>query len=787
MPFVHPGFTEKSSFRSPSFSVSLRPKYMSAIIDIMKLFQWKSVYYLYDTDDGLIKLQNIFNAMNTESYTFNLKAIKKISSGEDGHQFLKVFEMRAKETLKHVVMDCTGAMARAVIAAHVKDIYMGRRNFHFLLTNLIMDDFYGVPIAEFGAVNVTGFRILQRNTPVFRHFYGQWKNLDSLEWPGAGSRRVSADAALMFDSTKVLLDSYQRILEENRDTFKNNLRSGKVYNNGSEGINCAGSNQEAWEHGGHIVRHLKATDIEGLSGRIQFDGDGNRVNFTIDVVQTTMNSEMTKIAHWTPTGGLTLVPAKYSRVVPDDKNIENKTYIVTTIEEEPFLMTRKADDGIVLKGNDRYEGYCKDLAELISNHLKIKYVLKLVNDSKYGGIDAMSNSGWNGMVGELIRQEADMSIAPLTITSARERVIDFTKPFMSLGISIMIKKPVKKNPGIFSFMNPLSKEIWCFIILSYIAVAVVLFLVSRFSPNECRLEPGPQGELLVANDFSLYNSLWFALGAIMQQGVDLCPRSYAGRIVGSVWWFFTLIIISSYTANLAAFLTVERMVTPINSADDLAKQTEVEYGTLRDSSTQEFFKRSKINVYARMWEFMNSKPQVFVNTYKEGIQRVKNSRGKYAFLMESTQNDYINERKPCDTMKVGRNMDAKGFGVATPLGSPLRVPLNLAVLALTENGDLTKLENKWWYDRSECKSKDTKDNSQSSLTLYNVAGCFYILIAGLILGMLVGLAEFYWRARQEAHKAKIPIWEAMSTNVTAAIVGDPFIRHRRQRLISDSI
>ena len=46
-------------------------------------------------------------------------------------------------------------------------------------------------------------------------------------------------------------------------------------------------------------------------------------------------------------------------------------------------------------------------------------------------------------------QEADIAIAPLTITSKRERVIDFTKPFMSLGISIMIKKPQKKNPGIY--------------------------------------------------------------------------------------------------------------------------------------------------------------------------------------------------------------------------------------------------------------------------------------------------------------------------------------------------
>ena len=69
-------------------------------------------------------------------------------------------------------------------------------------------------------------------------------------------------------------------------------------------------------------------------------------------------------------------------------------------------------------------------------------------------------------------------------------------------------------------------------------------------------------------------------------------RSMSGRVVGSVWWFFTLIIISSYTANLAAFLTVERMLTPIESADDLAKQTEIQYGTLDSGSTQNFFRVS---------------------------------------------------------------------------------------------------------------------------------------------------------------------------------------------------
>lgn len=73
-------------------------------------------------------------------------------------------------------------------------------------------------------------------------------------------------------------------------------------------------------------------------------------------------------------------------------------------------------------------------------------------------------------------------------------------------------------------------------------------------------------------------------------------RSISGRIVGSVWWFFTLILISSYTANLAAFLTVERMVAPINSAEDLASQTEVEYGTLYHGSTWDFF---RVSLYSK--------------------------------------------------------------------------------------------------------------------------------------------------------------------------------------------
>ena len=73
-----------------------------------------------------------------------------------------------------------------------------------------------------------------------------------------------------------------------------------------------------------------------------------------------------------------------------------------------------------------------------------------------------------------------------------------------------------------------------------------------------------------------------------------------------------------------------------------------------------------------MWQSMSQNKQVFADSYNEGIQRVRTSEGKYAFLLESPVNDFVNNREPCDTMKIGRNLDTKGFGIATPLGSPLR-------------------------------------------------------------------------------------------------------------------
>lgn len=83
--------------------------------------------------------------------------------------------------------------------------------------------------------------------------------------------------------------------------------------------------------------------------------------------------------------------------------------------------------------------------------------------------------------------------------------------------------------------------------------------------------------------------------------------------------------------------------------------------------------KSNEPVYAQLYEVMKeNKDTVFVQSTAEGINRVKKSKGKYAFFLESPVNEYQNNRLPCDTMSVGGNLNSKGFGIATPGNSLIR-------------------------------------------------------------------------------------------------------------------
>ncbi|XP_048161046.1 glutamate receptor 2 isoform X2 [Corvus hawaiiensis] len=738
--FITPSFPTDGTH---PFVIQMRPDLKGALLSLIEYYQWTKFAYLYDSDRGLSTLQAVLDSAAEKKWQVTAINVGNINNERKDETYRSLFQDLEVKKERRVILDCERDKVNDIVD-QVITIGKHVKGYHYIIANLGFTD-GDLSKIQFGGANVSGFQIVDYDDPLVSKFIQRWSTLEEKEYPGAHTSTIKYTSALTYDAVQVMTEAFRNLRKQRIE----------ISRRGNAG-DCLANPAVPWGHGVEIERALKQVQVEGLTGNIKFDQNGKRINFTINVMELKSTGPR-KIGYWSEVDKMVVNPLD-GPLGNESSGLENKTIIVTTILESPYVMMKKNHE--MLEGNDRYEGYCVDLATEIAKHCGFKYKLTIVGDGKYGARDADTKI-WNGMVGELVYGKADIAIAPLTITLVREEVIDFSKPFMSLGISIMIKKPQKSKPGVFSFLDPLAYEIWMCIVFAYIGVSVVLFLVSRFSPYEWHTEEFEDGRETQTNEstneFGIFNSLWFSLGAFMQQGCDISPRSLSGRIVGGVWWFFTLIIISSYTANLAAFLTVERMVSPIESAEDLSKQTEIAYGTLDSGSTKEFFRRSKIAVFDKMWTYMKSaEPSVFVRTTAEGVARVRKSKGKYAYLLESTMNEYIEQRKPCDTMKVGGNLDSKGYGIATPKGSSLRNAVNLAVLKLNEQGLLDKLKNKWWYDKGECGSGggDSKEKT-SALSLSNVAGVFYILVGGLGLAMLVALIEFCYKSRAEAKRMKV--------------------------------
>ncbi len=80
-----------------------------------------------------------------------------------------------------------------------------------------------------------------------------------------------------------------------------------------------------------------------------------------------------------------------------------------------------------------------------------------------------------------------------------------------------------------------------------------------------------------------------------------------------------------------------KIETPIKSIADLADQTQIQYGTVKNTYANSLFKNSKMDIYRKMWNFMHDVyPESMVNNTADGVAKVK--AGGYAFIWDSPIN-----------------------------------------------------------------------------------------------------------------------------------------------------
>lgn len=122
-----------------------------------------------------------------------------------------------------------------------------------------MDDRWESEVIEYGAINITGFRIVDGSRKHVKDFLDNWKKLDPITNQNSGRESISAQAALMYDAVFVLVEAFNKLLRKKQDIFRNNMRRGQIFNNGSKGLDCNASGGWVipWEHGDKISRYLR--------------------------------------------------------------------------------------------------------------------------------------------------------------------------------------------------------------------------------------------------------------------------------------------------------------------------------------------------------------------------------------------------------------------------------------------------------------------------------------------------------------------------------------------------
>lgn len=125
------------------------------------------------------------------SYTNGSEPEEEDREDYDPDDFENILNLRRDQGPPiYVILNCEAELVAATIKKHIDDIYMNRRNFHYLIINLNIDDLAIHNLTEFGALNITGFRLLNKSSLNFRQFISFWKSLDPILWPGSGSKNI---------------------------------------------------------------------------------------------------------------------------------------------------------------------------------------------------------------------------------------------------------------------------------------------------------------------------------------------------------------------------------------------------------------------------------------------------------------------------------------------------------------------------------------------------------------------------------------------------------------------
>ncbi|XP_067672022.1 glutamate receptor ionotropic, kainate 3-like [Haliotis asinina] len=477
-----------------------------------------------------------------------------------------------------------------------------------------------------------------------------------------------------------------------------------------------------------VAQSLRQLETNGTL----FDHNGYNMmgHYNIDRLKyqnNTLTSE--HVARWSRLSGLD-IPWGTQLFRERTEGLGNITLRVGTTVAAPFVMK--------LPNNTGWEGFCVDILDELAARLNFRYELIQSPDEFWGTVDEDGN--WNGVVEMTRTRSVDLGIGPISLTSERERVIDFTKPYMEEGAGIILRRFEDKSSKIFRVFKPFSESVWLAVAGAVLVVGFTLALVNHLSP--LKLQQQGEGEDGNRNtDISTSDNIWIVYESYMEQGSEISPPNISGRFILGFWWVFTILMVASYKANLVAFLTVNFVGKPIRNVDDLADQSVIKPLVKQGSNLYQELQKGETETFRKLWAMVKTAPPVKNND--EALHLVLT--GDYALLTDQSQIEFL-RMTDCENLMSGETpFNVGGLGFIVPESSPLLEILSFNLIQLQEAGLTGKWRHRWWSPSSMCPTSSQTSKVQS-LELESTSGPFLVFAGSTTCALLcLGVECVYFR------------------------------------------
>jgi polar amino acid transport system substrate-binding protein len=334
---------------------------------------------------------------------------------------------------------------------------------------------------------------------------------------------------------------------------------------------------------------------------------------------------------------------------------------------KPLTVVTREVTPFVIQKNGRLTGYSIELWERIVREARLPFD----PDNGYKLVESVPQ-----MLDHVRSGAADAAVGALSITSERERTIDFSHPFKESGLQILTQEQQRSSFG--RIVSQIFKGDILWLLAGLVIVLLVNSHIIWFVERKRNAESFPEGYLA-----GIWEAVWWSICTIITGGCEnKAPMGVAGRLTAIVWMLAGAALFTYITATITSAMTVDTLNSDVQSIADL-KARKWPVATVTGSTAQTFLERQGLTV------------QGFPDV-DSACQALNDGKVKAVVYDAPMLLYYAKNNADQQLGVVGEVFERQSYGIAVPQGSRYRKEISRAILVLREQGFFDELENKYF-------------------------------------------------------------------------------------------